>query len=119
LALDRQYMLNEFLRNIAGISDKKYQNRVWIRAEGPECDDFTETVCRFFDIGEPILDDYKNFGITDHQYQLLITFQAIFREFADENDLPQEFIENPEWKKIMDMATEILEAFQYQKKSVK
>jgi hypothetical protein len=119
LALDRQYILNEFLNNIAGISDKEYQKRIWIRAEGPECNDFDETACHFFQEGDGILEHYKDFGITDAQYQLLMKFRAAFRGFSDENDFPEEFIESPEWKKIMDMAKEILEAFQYQKKPIR
>ncbi len=62
---DRKYILNQFLRNIFHISEKEYQKRVWIRGEGPECDDFDETVCHFFDDGSPIIDNYQAYGITD------------------------------------------------------
>jgi hypothetical protein len=106
-------MLSEFLRHIAHIPDKEYQRRVWIRNEGPECQAFDDAVCDFFDIGEPILDEYKDFGITDVQYQLLTKFRTVFREFTDEHDLPEEFMESPEWRGIMGMAKEILEAFHY------
>jgi len=113
---DRKYILNEFLRNISGISDIEYQKRVWIRGEGP---DFDEAVCHFFDDGDPILNNHKDFGITDRQYKLLIKFRDEFRAFSDDPRwfLPQEFIDTPEWAKIMDMAKEILKAFNYQKSS--
>ena len=57
-------ILANFLETIEGISDKEYQKRVWIRGEGPEVDDFTETVCHFFDDGDPILKKYKEYSST-------------------------------------------------------
>jgi hypothetical protein len=38
-----------------------------------------------------------------------------FRIFADENDFPEEFIDTPEWAIIMDMAKDVLKAFNYSK----
>ncbi len=117
---DKKYILNEFLNNISGISDKEYQKRVWIRGEGPECDDFTETVCHFFDDGDPILKKYKEFNISEDQYHLLSKFRDDFDAFVTGPTLgylPEEFIDTPEWKKIMKMAEEVLKAFNYQKKS--
>ena len=112
---NRKYILSEFLRNISHISDKEYQKRVWIRGEGPECDDFDETVCHFFDDGDPILKNYKDYGINDSQYHLLVKFRNEFEVFSDDYDWPQNFIETPEWGKIMEMAKKVLEAFHYQK----
>ena len=114
---NRKYILTEHLRNILHISDKEYQTRVWIQGKGPECDDFTETVCHFFDDGDPILENYKDFGITETQYQLLKKFRDRFRIFADENDFPEEFIDTPEWASIMNMAKDVLGVFNYQRKS--
>lgn len=110
---DRKYILNEFLRLISHVANEEYQRRIWIRAEGPECDDFDETVCHFFDDGDPILKKYKDYGITENQYQLLMKFRDAFNKFSDEHDLPQEFISSPEWKRITEMAKEILQAFNY------
>jgi hypothetical protein len=110
---DKNYILSEYLRNISIIADKKYQLRVWIKGEGPEVNDFDETVCHFFDDGDPILNNYKKYGITDIQYHLLKEFRDEFRVFADENDFPEEFIDTPEWAKIMDTAKDVLKAFNY------
>jgi len=112
---DRKYILNELLRNIHHISDKEYQRRIWIRGEGPEAGDFTEAVCQFFDSGDPILDHYKDFWLTDNQCQILKKFRDEFKTFAEENDLPQLFIDTPEWTKITLMAKKVLEAFNYHK----
>ncbi len=110
---DKKYILNEFLRNILHISDKEYQKRVWIRGEGPEVDDFDETVCHFFDDGDPILKNYKEFGISEKQHELLNEFRKHIKSFSDENDWPPMFIDSPEWTKITIMAKEVLEAFHY------
>lgn len=112
----KKYILNQFLRNISHISDREYQQRVWIEGRGPECDDFVETVCHFFDDGDPILEKYKDYGITENQYNLLMEFHKNFDEFSGNNHWPPEFISTSEWEKIMDMAKEILKAFNYQKK---
>ncbi|MES2344874.1 MAG: hypothetical protein V4494_02925 [Chlamydiota bacterium] len=113
---DREYILDEFLKNILHISDKKYQERIWIRGEGPECDDFTETVCHFFDDGNPILAKYKDYKISEDQYQLLKKFHDEFEAFADSDEreyLEKDFIDTSEWTRITEMAKEVLEAFNY------
>lgn len=95
--------------------NKEYQKRVWILGEGPECDDFDETYCNFFGGGDPLIENYKDFGITDSQYYLLKKFRDAFRDFSDENDFPKLFIDTPEWGKITEMAKEVLRAFNFHK----
>ena len=113
---NKKCILNEFLRHLSHMQDKDYQARIWIKNEGPECQAFDDAVCDFFDIGDPILDDYKSFGITKAQYKLLKKFRKEFKEFSNENDFPEEFIETLEWKRIVHLAKDILKAFDYQKK---
>jgi hypothetical protein len=43
-------------------------------------------------------------------------FRDELRIFADENDFTQESIDSPEWKKIVDMAQDLLKAFNYSRK---
>ncbi len=114
---EKKHTFNEYLRHLSHLLDKEYQRRVWIRGEGPECQAFDDAVCDFFDIGDPILSDYKEFGITEIQYSLLKKFRNKFRVFANDNDFPEEFIDTLEWEKITEMAKEILEAFDYPKKN--
>ena len=40
-AIKKQF-LDSLIHNIARLSDEKYQERVWVRAEGPECDDIDD-----------------------------------------------------------------------------
>ncbi|NGX45997.1 MAG: hypothetical protein K940chlam2_01178 [Chlamydiae bacterium] len=116
---DKKYILNEYLRNISDISNKRYQERVWILGEGPEVDDFDESVCHFFDDGDPILKKYRDYNITESQYLLLKQFRDKFKAFSKEHDFPEEFIDTPEWARIMEMANEVLVAFDYKKSAIR
>jgi hypothetical protein len=113
MEIDRKQILSGLLETIQCISDKDYQRRVWIRGEGPECDDFDETVCHFSLEGDGVLEKYKDFNITETQYQELRKFRNEFKNFYHTNDLPQEFIDTPEWENITKMAKEVLKVFHY------
>lgn len=112
---NKKQILEGFIDIFTRISSKVYQKRIWIRGEGPEVDDFDDTACDFFVECDSILENYTDFGITDSQYQILKQFRDKFRIFSDENNWPQKFIDTPEWGKIVEMAKEILRAFNYQK----
>ncbi len=114
---ERKYIYFKFLKNIQLIADKEYQRRVWIRGEGPECDDFDETCCRFFDDGDSVFQNYKDFWITNNQYEILKKFRDEFEVFADNNNWPQLFIDTPEWDAIVEMAKEVLRAFHYRQEA--
>ena len=108
-------MLMHFLETIQDISDKEYQRKAWIFGIPPGTD-FDETVCCFFDMGDPVLNHYTNLDITESQYQILKQFRDQFEAFADADDrpyLPEEFIDTPEWDEITKMAKEVLQAFHY------
>jgi len=104
-------ILSLVFRIIRRISDKEYQLRVWIRGQGPECDDFDETCCLFFGEGDSVIKKHKEFGINEFQFILLKSFRDEFKRFSDENDFPNEFIDTPEWNRITEMAKEVLKAF--------
>ncbi len=108
-------ILASYLETVKNISDKEYQLRVWIQGGGIEVDDFDETVCNFFQDGNGIIKNYREFEITDKQYHLLIKLRDEFKAFchgpALRYYLPQEFINKPEWKKLMNLAKEVLKEF--------
>ncbi len=113
----KKRLLGYYLKNISHIASREYQERVWIRAEGPECDDFTETVCHFFDDGDPILKQYKSYKITEEQYRILLNFRNFFESFFESDDRPylaEDFIDTLEWQNVMNRAKEVLQAFRYQ-----
>ena len=111
----REQILESFLENLYGISDKEYQKRVWVQGSGPEVDDYDETATDLLHEGEGILEAYKSFGIKITQYKKIKNFLSEFKKFSDDHDLPEEFIDTPEWARIMDMAKEVLKAFDYKK----
>ncbi len=106
--IERQQIKEAVIRIIDHISDKNYQTRIWIKGEGPEVDDFDETICNFFQDGNGIIAKYKEFDLTESQYQLLKKFRDQLEAFSDENHFPEVFIDTPEWEKIMNMAKEVL-----------
>ena len=115
---DRKQILESLLDVIAGISDKEYQKRVWIRGEGPEVDDFDETTNNFIGDGKFILREYKIFGITDQQYDLLKTlwdnYDAFCSGVALKYYLPENFINTPEWTHVTELAQGVIKSFNYQ-----
>ncbi|MEM6807541.1 MAG: hypothetical protein AAF696_39450, partial [Bacteroidota bacterium] len=96
------------------------QKRVWIRGEGPEVDDFDETTCNFFQDGNGVIQNYKDFGLTDKQYQMLAKLRDEFDAFCSglglKHYLPENFIDTPEWKQIINSAKDVLKAFNFQRK---
>lgn len=116
---DKKQILESFLETIEGISDKEYQKRIWIRGEGPECDDFTETTCHFFEEVDGILEKHNDFGINNKQYKLLINLRNQFNKFIKgprKGYLPQEFIDTLDWTNIINLAKDVLKSFNYLKK---
>src|SRR5690242_12774447 len=97
---DKRQILEGFIDIFTRISSKDYQRRIWVNGEGPEVDDFDDTVNDFFVECDSILENYKDFGITDNQYQILKKFRDQFLKFSDENNSAQEFIDTSEWEKI-------------------
>lgn len=110
---DRLEIINSLIKIIYNISDKDYQKKAWLNGEGA---DFDENVCLFFDLGDPVLKNYKDFGITYSQYKILKKFRNEFNVFSDEHDFPEAFIDSLEWGKIMNLGKDVLKAFDYQKK---
>jgi len=110
-------MLLGFLRIISGIADKEHQGRAWICGEGKSCD-FDETVCLFFDYGEGVIEEYREFGITESQYKILKEFSDKFEDFVDnrEHYLPEDFIDTLWWQETVDLAEDVLKAFNYKKR---
>lgn len=120
----KKQILESFLENVCIISDEKYQQRIWVRAEGPEFGDIDDVVCDFFDNGESILEKYKEFGINENQYNLLIELKNKLRDFTDTFGVyspvksTEKLIQLPRWGEIRDLARKVIIAFNYQKKRI-
>lgn len=119
--INRLQILEEFLKNIFRLSDEAYQQRVWVQAAGPECNDIDDSVCDFFDDGDPILENYKEFGITEIQFEILMNLHQKLRIFTDSYGVyypdksTEKLIKMPEWREIRNLAKEVLNAFNFHK----
>ncbi len=115
----RKQILDEFLKNLVRLSDEQYQERVWVLAEGPECNDIDDAICDFFDDGDPILEKYKDFEITDDQYELLINLKGELRKFTDKYNVyfsyksTKKLISYSEWQEIRNQAKKVLNSFNF------
>jgi hypothetical protein len=116
MGINRKQILDELLEIIWIISDKSYQQRIWIMGLGPECDSYDETINEFYSVCDAIIEEWGKFGISQEQLNVLVQFKSALSAFSRKYDLPQEFINSFEWAKIMEMATEALDAFYYPKK---
>ncbi len=108
-------ILEFLMRRVCAIANKEYQKRIWIYGKGPEVDSFDDTVCDFLHEGDAVLEEYKDFGITEVQYKLLKKLRDEFKAFANENDFPEQFIDTPGWNRIVQLAKEVLRGFDYEK----
>lgn len=111
----KKNIMESFLESISTIADEEYQRRIWIKGLGPECDSFDEFYDYFFNEGDAIIKNYKFFGITKEQYVILKNFRNELKLVASDYYWPPEFIDKPEWKRIIAMAQEVLDAFNYSK----
>jgi hypothetical protein len=94
------------------ISDAEYQERVWVRGEGPEVNSIAETYCRLFDDFQ--FDEFLALFkmeelITEEQLTVLRNFRKQFSRFEYDEDLPdEEIIKDPRWQEIRKIAKEAL-----------
>ena len=120
ISKEKKQALDSFIHNVACISDKEYQKRVWVQAEGPECDDIDDAVCDFFD-EDYILENHKDFGITETQKTALVVLHKKLKEFKEKFRLyspeksTEKLIQLPEWQEIREIAKCVVEAFGYKK----
>ena len=125
MTTNREPLLESFLDTIAGISDKEYQERVWVRVEGPEWDDMDETYNYFFDNGEPIIDEYRKYNLTEVQYKLVVELRNKLDKFEDNCILSkpykteEQLVNLPEWQEIRDLAKKVCKSFNYERKPFK
>ena len=106
-------ILLRLLRTIAVIASKEYQERIWIEGRGPEVDDFDETYIFFSEDSDLVIQHLEKFELSENQKTLLKNFKVKFENVAGDLYWPPEFIDTPEWKQIMEMAEEVLQAFDY------
>ncbi len=108
--------LHHILSVVRTVSDATYQERVWIRGEGPECDSLTETYCNFFDDYD--IDGFlshctKNELISPQQLTALREVRDAMDAFEFDSDQPDEVtLRDLRWEHIRKVAQSALAAFE-------
>lgn len=92
----------------------EYQQRVWIRAEGPKCDSFVEASCLLYDDEDFLAFIETNVArLTSAQIAALRAFDAAFNRIPDRlEDDHDALLMHPAWPDVVrtaQLATEALE----------
>ena len=117
-AIARLERLN-LLQSVAGISDRQYQQEVWVEAKRPGIiDSWEETMCAIFDdidlewMFTP--ENREMHGYTVEQRDALLKFLGLLRTYSDETPqfmAPKKVISDPDWQAIVDEAQEVIKLF--------
>lgn len=118
-------ILNGILSVIEKISNVQFQQIAWIEKKVHPYAFFEELMHNLFDDYElsEILNNYKIYGISKEQYNILFKFYLILDRFSNdkmswfESVDPIEILKDPRWNEIQTVAKKVLKAFHYEKKS--
>jgi hypothetical protein len=114
--MDRKTWLMRILEATRDLADERYQERVWVRGEGPEVDSSTEAVCRLVDdyeLAAFIAEAAEKGWISNQQLAALRRLDAALARAAvnDEHAADARMIQSRRWQKICKLATATLAAF--------
>lgn len=112
--MEYQDWLNAIVAVLEELASQEFQERVWLRGEGPEVSSYEEAVNRFFDdyaTNELIDVEWRQAGLTDDERKILATFRDTLDEF---NELvpvlphPREVLGNSKWPRVRRAAQDAL-----------
>jgi hypothetical protein len=117
MMIDPQVWKDHIAGALTEFSSREFQERVWLRGEGPEVSSYIETVMRFFDFvdGPKSATDRGELGISDRQWAALTSFRRVLHPFVEAASAypdAKELLDNPAWKEIQAAAAVALETFQ-------
>jgi hypothetical protein len=114
--MEREIWLRRILEATRDLADEAYQERVWVRGEGPEVDSSPEAICRLvddYDFATFLDEAAKNAWVSQDQLAALQRLDAALAHYAgngeDGDDATR--IRSPGWRKIRKIAKATLEAF--------
>jgi hypothetical protein len=115
--MDRDSWLERILEAIRDLGDASYQERVWVRGEGPGVDSSTEAI-------ERLLDDYDLAGflsagshkqrLSNDQLASLQVFEAAISDYMgrdDDRTTDAVRITTPGWLELQELARRTLRGF--------
>ena len=113
--MDRDTWLAGILAAIRDLGDAAYQERVWVRAEGPEVDSSAEAICRLyddFDLAGFLAEDRQQHWLSADEHAALQAFAAALSDSIatdDEETSDATRVATPEWHALRKLARRTLE----------
>lgn len=114
--MDRDTWLRRILDSTRDLADVDYQERVWVRGEGPEVDSSTEAVCRLvddYDLPSFIAEAAEKAWISNEQLAALRKLEVALARYAagDQSGDEAVRIASPKWQKVRALAEATLDTF--------
>lgn len=115
--MGKEEWIQGLLSVAAEFADKNFQERVWLRGEGPEISSWEEAMCRFFDDYDvdSLLEKYaKELNLTTTQHSQLSALRDELNKFGKRvGDSPtaEDVLNDPNWTKIRSLASAVHDAF--------
>jgi hypothetical protein len=108
-----EVILKGILSIVGYVANASLQQKVWVVREGDSHTPFAEIMRQLFDDYdlENVLNDYKTYGISNKQYEILNRFYKVLGRCLDEKMLWVQRIDQGEL--LQAMAKEVLKAFNY------
>jgi hypothetical protein len=114
--MDRDTWLKGILDAIRDLADERYQERVWVRAQGPEIDSSTEAIMRLlhdFELKAFIAEAGAKVWVSNDQLAALRALENALESYIsrDHGDGEAERIAGPAWRRMRKLANATLETF--------
>jgi hypothetical protein len=104
---NRVQAIRDFAEQFICFANKAYQWRTWINAEGPECSSYEDDICNFCQAYEYYHSRLSEYELTETQKQAVEQLKSAIDYFLEHDqykfDIP-DFIEEPEWDKVVQSA---------------
>ena len=98
---------------IKTISDTKFQERIWVRGEGPEVNSFDEEINNFFDTLEAIdFSKKEEYGLSEKQVNSICMLRDSLDSYCDTLPLigdDRKILKDPKWREITSLARLVYE----------
>jgi hypothetical protein len=115
--MDRDTWLRRILDAIRDLADEHYQERVWVRAEGPEVDSSTEALVRLlhdYELNAFIAEAGDKVWVSKDQLAALRTLENalesyVSRDHGSSGEAAR--IASPAWRRVRKLANATLETF--------
>ena len=114
--MDRETWLKRILDATRDLADERYQERVWVRGEGPEVDSGTEALIRLiddYDLATFLAEAAKNAWVSNEQLAALRSLDAALARYAADDQGGDDAARTAtrEWLRMRELAKATLDTF--------